>query len=346
MATRLKSGSYRTQVFVGYNEKGKRKYKSFTAKTAKAADYMALEWQAKHPNVKASDKTLADAIEVYIIDKSNLLSPSTLRSYRTMQRMLIGKHSTVMRKNVFSVDSRDCQRIINSLAADVSPKTVRNYYGLLKTALKQNGVTVECSLPQKVKPKYNIPDEETIGRLFEGAKGTNLEIPILLAAVGPMRRGEIAGATIDDLDGDVLHVHRCVVISSDGERIKEYPKTYESDRKIVLPHEVAEKIREQGYIYNGSLNNISKQFPKLLQSLGIPRFRFHDLRHAFVSIAHAAGLPDKSIQDRGGWSTPYTMNAVYKHTLNADNLRAQEAVNNVFSNLMQHDMQHDIKKSG
>lgn len=156
----------------------------------------------------------------------------------------------------------------------------------------------------------------------------------MLGSIVPMRRGEIVGASVSDLNGDVLHVHRCAVLGTDGETIKEYPKTYESDRYVLLPHDVAERIRAQGYIYNSSLNNLSKSFPRLLDRLGIPRFRFHDLRHAFVSIAHAAGLPDAYIQARGGWSTPYTMNAVYKHTLTADKQREQERVNEVFAGLM------------
>lgn len=151
-----------------------------------------------------------------------------------------------------------------------------------------------------------------------------------------MRRGEIVGASIDDLDGNTLHVHRCVVVGANNkEVIKEYPKTYESDRYIVLPPEVADKIRAQGYIYNGTLHSITDAFPRLLDKLGIERFRFHDLRHAFVSIAHAAGLPDAYIQARGGWSTPYTMNHVYKHTLDADKRRAQAEINRVFEGFME-----------
>ena len=35
-----------------------------------------------------------------------------------------------------------------------------------------------------------------------------------------------------------------------------------------------------------------RQFKKRVSAIGCPDLRFHDLRHAFVSIAHAAGLPD------------------------------------------------------
>lgn len=309
-------------------------YKSFTAGTAKKADLLALEWQAKNKGARTVGYSLGKATSDYINSKRTVISQSTIRSYRTMQRRL-DQNCKIMGKSIDMITRMDIQLLVNELASDHSPKTVRNYYGLLSAVFNSNGYTIpKCTLPQKVRPTYNIPDEDTIRTLFEGVKGTRWEVPILLAACGPMRRGEIVGARLDDLDGDVLHVHRCVVISPNGEVTKEYPKNFTSDRNILLPHDVAEKIRAQGYIYKGSLNNISKQFPKILDELGIERFRFHDLRHAFVSIAHAAGLPDAYIQQRGGWSTPYTMNAVYKHTLNADSIREQEAVNSVFTNLM------------
>lgn len=332
MATPLKSGSYRTQVFTGYKD-GKRQYKSFTAESARKADYLALQWQIAHPHGETSNLRLDTAIESYIEAKNEVLSASTIRSYNTILRQLRG--AKIASKKLEDITKRDMQAYINMLSANHASKTVRNYYGLIGAVFNANEITMpRCTLPQKTRPTYNIPDEETLKRLFEGAKGTDLEIPILLAAIGPMRRGEIVGARLSDLNGDELHVCRCVVMSSEGERVKDYPKNYSSDRYILLPHEVAELIRDKGYIYDGSLNNISKAFPKLLDKLGIERFRFHDLRHAFVSIAHAAGQPDKYIQDRGGWSTPYTMNAVYKHTLNADSRKEQERINDVFRNLL------------
>ena len=43
-------------------------------------------------------------------------------------------------------------------------------------------------------------------QLIGAAKGTEMELPILLAAFGPMRRGEIAALTIDNIHGNTVHV--------------------------------------------------------------------------------------------------------------------------------------------
>lgn len=87
MATRLPSGNYRTQVLVGY-ENGRRKYKSFTAETAKKANLAALQWQSEHPSANTSEATLSSAMESFIKPRKTVLSPSTIRGYCAVQLLL------------------------------------------------------------------------------------------------------------------------------------------------------------------------------------------------------------------------------------------------------------------
>lgn len=141
MATRLPSGRYRTQVLVG-TENGKRKYKSFTADTAKKADLLALQWQAEHPTKRISGHTVGSALHEYIGMKSAVLSPSTLRSYKAMERNLKDRYKTVSRMKLDMLDEKTMQGFVNEMSSVSSPKTVRNYYGLLGAVLKQNGLAV------------------------------------------------------------------------------------------------------------------------------------------------------------------------------------------------------------
>jgi integrase len=82
------------------------------------------------------------------------------------------------------------------------------------------------------------------------------------------------------------------------------------------------------------IRHFSRGFSAFLKKAGIEHFRFHDLRHAFVSIAHAAGIPDAYIMARGGWSTNYTMNNVYRHVLDSNRKQAEKTVNEKFSSLL------------
>lgn len=138
MATRLPSGRYRTQIFVGY-ENGKRKYKSFVEDTAKKADLEALKWQAEHPSASVG-VTLQSAVNTYITKKSAVLSPSTLRSYGAMSRKLSSFPASKKKLDMISAD--DLQVIVNEMSRTSSPKTVRNYYGLLGAVFKANGLSI------------------------------------------------------------------------------------------------------------------------------------------------------------------------------------------------------------
>lgn len=84
-AKKLPSGNWRVQIYAGKDSNGKKIMKSFTAETKKEAELMALQFSANHRE-PVSEMTVGKAIDKYIESKSNILSPSTLRSYKTMRR--------------------------------------------------------------------------------------------------------------------------------------------------------------------------------------------------------------------------------------------------------------------
>ena len=241
------------------------------------------------------------------------------------------------------INKKALQQAVNSLSQGLSPKSVRNIIRLVGSVLRENGYQVPAvALPARIRPDTHIPDRKEVQILMEAVRGSRWEVAVLLAALGPMRRGEIVAARLEDLEGNVLHVHRAAIEDEHCKQvIKETPKTDASNRYILLPDYVADLIRKQGYVTNMTIKQISKGFNVLLKQIGLPPFRFHDLRHAFVSIAHAAGIPDAYIMERGGWSTSYTMTQVYRHTLSQERQKMDRKVNDLF---LQHDMQHALPK--
>lgn len=212
----------------------------------------------------------------------------------------------------------EIQREINITAASSSPKTVRNVNGLLSAVLRmfRPDFMLNTTLPQKKPTELYIPDDNDVKKLMNAAKGTEMEVPILLAAFGPMRRGEICALTSDDIHGNIVTVNKAVAHDKNGNIVIKAPKNVSSYRDIEYPDFVIEKLQGiDGKITHISPSHITRRFKVLLKNNGIPDFRFHDLRHYNVSILHAMNVPDKYIMARGGWRTNYTMNNVYNHAL-------------------------------
>lgn len=313
-ARKLPSGSWRVQASVVVD--GKLIRKSFTDIDKKKAEAAAAQWKANADGESAIENiTLRQAYDRYISSKENILSPGTIRIYRNTADAHL---QSIMNMKISELKMESIQRAINIAAAEVSPKTVRNIHGLLSAVLRmfRPGFILTTTLPQKIPPTLYIPDDDDVKKLMAAVKGTDMEIPILLAAFGPMRRGEICALTSDDVHGNIVSVNKAVVRDEGGKTVVKVPKTASSYRDIEYPDFVIEKIKDiNGKITNISPAHITRRFRKILKNNNIPEFRFHDLRHYNVSILHAMNVPDKYIMARGGWKTNYTMNNVYNHAL-------------------------------
>lgn len=310
--TRLPSGTYRTLVYLGKDQNGKKKYKSLTHKDKKKLAAMAAAYADMH-RVYREAETFGAVAERYINDRSAILSPSSIRGYKSIIKALKRDYGRFCALSVADVRP---QEVIDSLArAGKSPKTIRNYSGFISAVIGYAGETVpDVKLPAKIKANYYIPDKRTMQALLRDLAGHRLEIPVSLAVLG-LRRGEICGLSLEDLDGNLLHIHRAKVYTSDGEIVTKAPKTYESDRYIEIPGKLAEKIRKRGYITDYTPGAMSDAWTAFLKAKGYKHFRLHDCRHFFVSYCHDLGLSDAAILKLGGWSTSHVMRAHYLHSM-------------------------------
>jgi integrase len=287
-----------------------------------------LSLEMEKIQVKKERMTFKTAAESYIDAKRNVLSPTTIREYTNTVSRLSENFS---QKRISSINAVDVQREINTLAQTLAPKTIRNYHGFISAVLGMfcPNLTLRTTLPQKVKNEPYIPSDADIKLILKEVEGTPFEIPILLACFG-LRRSEICALTLDDLNGDVLTIDKALVMNDDKEWVLKTTKTTESTRDIVIPVSLADKIREQGYVYKGHPNSISKHLTNLQDKLGMPHFSLHKLRHYFASKMSALGIPEADILKMGGWETDHVMKTVYRHSMQTerDKREAAKKLNN------------------
>ena len=233
------------------------------------------------------------------------------------------------------------QIAINEEACKRSPKTVRNIHGLLSAVLAvyHPGLKLNTALPKKVRTSLYIPSDEEIKTLMEYLNNDVMEVPVLLAAFGPMRRGEICALEASDISGNVAHVNKAMVLNKENKWVVKAPKSYAGDRFICFPDFVIQKLNKSGRITELNPSMITDRFKDILERAGIPHFRFHDLRHYCASVQHALGVPDAYIMQRGGWGNDRVLKEVYRHALKDKVSEMDDKANNYFES-MQHEMQH------
>lgn len=308
---KLPSGNYRITQMVD----GKRYRLTVDHKpTKREAEELIREIVSrKHKNI--CDMTFEEAALEYISSKSNILSPSTIRSYYDILKQLTPSFKELKIKDVEQIH---VQHEINVCSKDKSPKTARNYHGFISPVIEMfnPSLSLHTSLPQKQKNDDDIiPTDEEVRAVIEASKSSRYYIPFMLAACG-LRRSEICALTLDDLDGNMLHIHRAKVLDTDDRFvIKEYPKTTDSNRRIYLPDVLVKEINNAGLIYDGHPDKILENLCRFQKKLNIEHFKLHAFRKYYASMAHALGIPDKYIMKYGGWSTDNVLKDVYMKTL-------------------------------
>lgn len=338
-AKKLPSGQWRTLVYNYTDCSGKRHYESFTAESKSESEFLAADFARNKKQLRnEASISFGEALERYINSRATVLSPGTIREYKRS----IKDYDDIKNILVSEITQEQIQEHINTFNVSHSPKSVRNNHGLLSAVLKKYrpNFALTTVMPQKERPNLYIPTDNDIKAIMNVVRNTEMELPILLAAFGPMRRGEICALSSENISGKRVHVCQNMVCDSNNNFVIKQPKTYAGNRYIEYPDFVADKFKNiTGRITNLNPNMISSRFHHVLIRAGVPHFRFHDLRHYGASILHALGIPDAYIMERGGWESDSILKNVYRHVLDDKRAEMTNKANAYFEN-MQHEMQH------
>lgn len=321
-AERLPSGSYRIKVLDYKDEDGKAHYRSFTGKNKKAVQLEAAQFEAQRKDNRAGNIAVCCAMERYVESKKNVISPRTYREYTQMRKNSLKMLHQI---NVNDLTREDVQAAVNAEAESHAPKTVRNMHGLLSSALKmfRPDFTLLTTLPQKEKSDIIIPTEEDVMRLIKDVYDTDIELPVLLAALAGMRSSEIVGlkwANVD-LGAGTIKVDTALVRDIHNNFVEKAPKSHAGYRIIkMIPYLRDEMSRlytsDAVFVTPLKANQIYTRYQRALARV-CPgaHYTFHELRHYAASVMIMLGIPVKYIADMLGHETEEMVNRVYGHIM-------------------------------
>lgn len=288
-------------------------------------------------------------LEVYIVPN---VSPTTLSRYEGMIKRYIKPilgHVQVQQLTTLAV-----QAWVNGLKTspvsgkEMSAATIKHSYHVLKGAMDKAVLTgiiprSPCTgimLPKGQKKPPVVYDELQIKQLIAAAKGTEMEIIIDIELCLGLRRGELLGLRWQDIDFEKNQVHivknRVVV---NGKAVVKDPKTETSCRTVDAPVQMMEKLRKhktnclanrlrlgQAYTLTDYVivhpdgkpiypEYVSQMLTKLQKKAGLPKCRFHDLRHLCASIMLMQGVNVKVAKEHLGHKDIATTMNIYTHVL-------------------------------
>ena len=235
----------------------------------------------------------------------------------------------------------------------LSAKTVRNIHQILSSALKlaqeQRIILTNpaegCALPKvEHREMKTLPVEQLTSFLQQAKESGVFELYYLELATG-LRRGELLGLKWEDIDlerGD-LRVRR-QISRINGEVVEAPLKTKNAYRTLPLAEDTISVLKEQKKKVGGSPwvfpspnggpispDSVLHMLHRVLKRAGLPKVRFHDLRHTFATLALQNGVDVKTVSGMlGHFSAGFTLDT-YAHVTSAAQRQAAQTMGNVLS---------------
>ena len=301
----------------------------------------------------SSDMLFADYLLEWLEIAKGRLAVATYSSYAAMIKRPVGPYFRQRNLTLRELEARHLQMFYSEMLRKVKPNTVIHYHAIIHSALKyavKTDMLVQNVADKVDRPKKNsfqpvFLSAEGMQKMFEALRGTKLELPVLVAAFYGFRRGEVLGLKWDAIDferGTISVIRTVTTITVDGKQTEieqQSAKTKSSLRTLpligsfreyFLQVKEAQELNKQicgncynheydGFVFVDELgermraNYLTSAFQKFLESHGLRRMRFHDLRHSCASLLLANGVPLKHIQEWLGHSDFTTTANIYDH---------------------------------
>ncbi|MBR2937290.1 MAG: tyrosine-type recombinase/integrase [Oscillospiraceae bacterium] len=330
-----------------------RRYKTIEGTKREAERAMAeyIRELEKGYHVTNSKITVSEWIDTWMdVYIEPNVSPTTLSGYQGMIRRyikpLIGNIQVQELSTLIVQDWVNRLKVSPSSGKPMSVKTIKHTYHVLKGCMDKAvlaGIIPRSPCNRIMMPKGQkkapvIYNQAQIKQLIAAAKGTEMELVIDMELCLGLRRGELLGLQWDDIDWEnkQIHVTRNRVVVGGKSIIKE-PKTESGIRTVNVPAPLLQKLHQhkskclanrlrmgKNYTVTDFIivhpdgkpiypEYLSQMFTKLQNAAGLPKCRFHDLRHLCASIMFLQGVDVKTAQQVLGHKDFTTTMNIYTH---------------------------------
>jgi len=347
-------------------EDGKRKY--FYGKTRREVQEklrVALNEQKQGMLATGPQQTVKHYLEYWL---EEVHRPTVrLGTYTEYRKVIDGYilpdlgHIQVQKLTVQQVQALYTRKLKDGYAA----RTVRLLHAILHKALSHavrihlvsRNVCDLVSPPRIPEREMQALNVEQAQKLLAAAEGSRLEALLTLAVATGMREGELLALRWHDISFErkFLQVCRTVRRIPGRGHVENEPKTPRSRRKIVLTPFLLQVLtqqrarQEEARLAAGAKweehdlvfattsgkfiepSELYRMFQKLLREAGLPKLRFHDLRHSAASILLVMGVHPKVVQELLGHSNIAMTLNIYSHVLPSLQQEAMERLSDLLS---------------
>ena len=348
-----KDGRWVAELFLGYGPDGKKKVARAYARTHADAKAKLLELMRQRENglpVDGADKqTVRQYLTRWLDDVAAMtLRPLSLRTYRNVVNHIV---SVIGDVELGKLTPQHLQALYRVKRDQGLTRTVTMMHAVLHKALGQAvkwGILARNVADLVERPKPPEKEQRALGpeevkRFFEVAREDRLYALYVLSATCGLRIGEALGLKWEDINLD----QRTLVVRRQLQWIKGKPnllapKSDKSKRTIVLPkvamtalrghraRQAEERLRagtawkDEGFVFTTSIgtplspaNVRNRSFYRILKKAGLPRIRFHDLRHTTATLLLARGVHPRLVQELLGHSQISLTLDTYSHVTEA-----------------------------
>jgi integrase len=339
----------------GGDGKRKRKWHSFkgTKRQAQVECARLVTELERGEYVEPAKVTVQAFLERWLTHMRTQVSPRTIERYTELARKnlvpLLGGH-TLAKLQPIDIS----QAYATALASGrrdgkggLSARTVTHMHRVLHEALKQAMIwkllarnPAALVKPPKPDPKkMKVLDTDATAAMIEAARPYAAFVPVLLAVLCGLRRGEIAALRWKSVDLDTGQLAVVASIEQTKKGCREKGTKTGRDRTVAMPAVLVEELRQHRLRQAQSLlqlgvrltvdhhvvtqfdgtalqpNSIGHAFTVFLQAARLPHMRFHDLRHTHATQLLKDGVHAKIAAERLGHAKVGTTLDLYSHVL-------------------------------